>query len=747
MKTFRILFCITAIALMLFACSKDDNNETIPEKENTENVDDLVVLDNLSDDIKDMITNNENLTYKDIQDRIKDNKDIESSEVEDDVMCIYMKNGLQLQVDLEGNSLLADNEESEYDDVDIDKLVDEISEALEINEDEEEVYNSPARINSSVESANAKHTPMNAPNNSKTRILQRNNVLIWAPWEGHDNNLNNFHSALTQAMNGFQAKLGINEYTYKSDRMLSSNMHPKIDDLNSFSNYGLVILICHGTPKGQLAIPKTAYWAGLFNQSIKEHIKNQKIGDKATYRLDNGLVGEFICKKGSKPDTKTEVCEGLLLEPKFPDLSNTILWTCMCYAAAPGSVIQAAASKSNVADFMGANNVVTGTVAFSAMQVWAAQFFNKGLGGASSDDAFNNIANSSFKSIKISAGANNCFFYKDRDKSGAFLQKSKGYLLAYKLTPIPKQSKTDRYPVANVYTPASMNPNNGRRVKALAQEASTSQISAGFYITNKNTGQSQLVPFSENDKVKSATNGIITRLLITGNTDNLEEGEYKYKTYLKIGSDISYSEQEYTFKVNRSLCPDNNHPHAIDLGIGTKWACCNVGANSPEAYGGYYAWGETSEKSVYTDETYKYFDNAAYQNGKNWADRFQSLGSDIAGTSYDVAHVKWGGKWKMPSLDQIDSLLDKCTWHWEQLNGVSGQMVTGPNGNSVFLPATGDRCNDTTYYVGRYGYYWSSTQGPYFSYRAYSFYFDSSNAYVDGGNVRSGGRTVRPVTE
>lgn len=746
MKSIHFFAFIAALVLMLFACSKDDNSENIPEKENTDNVDDLVVLENLSDDIKDMITNNENLTYKDIQDRIKDNKDIESSEVEDDVMCIYMKNGLQLQVDLEGNSLLADNEDSEYDNVDIDKMVDEISKALEINEDEEdETYNSPARINSSVESAKATHTPMKAPNNSKTRRLQSNNVLIWAPWHGHDNNLNKFHSALIQTMNVFQTKLGINNYTYKSDITFSDRMHPVIEDLNSFSNYGLVILVCHGTPKGQLAIPKTAYWKGLFNQSIQEHINDHKIGEKNRYLLDNGLVGEFICKKALKDGYKTEVCEAILLEPKFPDLSNTILWTCMCYAAAPGSVIQAAANKSNVADFMGANNVVTGTVAFSAMQVWAAQFFNKGLGGASSDDAFNNIANSSFESIEISAGANNCFFYKDRDVSGSFLQKSKGYLLVYKLIPIPKQSKNGRNPMANGYAPASMNPNNGRRVKALAQEASTSQISAGFYITNKNTGESQFVPFSAKDKVKSATNGIITRLLITGNTDNLEIGEYNYKTYLKIGGDIIYSEQECTFKVEKPLCPDNNHPHAIDLGIGTKWACCNVGANSPEAYGGYYAWGETSEKSVYTNETYKYFDYVAYENGREWAYCFQSLGPDIAGTPYDVAHVKWGGKWKMPRLDQINSLLDKCTWHWEQLNGVSGQMVTGPNGKSIFLPAAGfNNLGGGSY---SHSSYWSSTQDP--DQLSYAYVIDFENIRSDA-SVRVGrptGLPVRPVIE
>lgn len=88
-------------------------------------------------------------------------------------------------------------------------------------------------------------------------------------------------------------------------------------------------------------------------------------------------------------------------------------------------------------------------------------------------------------------------------------------------------------------------------------------------------------------------------------------------------------------------CPDDNHPHMIDLGLpsGTKWACCNVGATKPEEYGGYYTWGETEEKSVYDWSTCKYWTDS---NGDGYADdyEFTNLGSDIAGTGYDVAHVK-----------------------------------------------------------------------------------------------------------
>ena len=130
-------------------------------------------------------------------------------------------------------------------------------------------------------------------------------------------------------------------------------------------------------------------------------------------------------------------------------------------------------------------------------------------------------------------------------------------------------------------------------------------------------------------------------------------------------------------------CPDENHPHIIDLGLpsGTKWACCNVGADKPEAYGGKYAWGETNEKSNCNWNTYIHCDGSEVT--------CHDLGFDIAGTQNDVAHVQWGGSWVMPSLEQMNELLDNCSSEWTTLNGINGYKFTATNGGSVFLPAAG----------------------------------------------------------
>lgn len=184
------------------------------------------------------------------------------------------------------------------------------------------------------------------------------------------------------------------------------------------------------------------------------------------------------------------------------------------------------------------------------------------------------------------------------------------------------------------------------------------------------------------------------------------------------------------------LCPDSNHPHMIDLGLpsGTKWACCNVGASKPEDCGSYYAWGELTEKSSTTWDNYQY---------GTW-ETVQNIGSDISGSQYDVAHVKWGGLWKMPTYSQIKELVNNCSYEWTELNGMNGYLFKGSNCNSIFLPATG-RQWEGVYGIGIGANYWSSTLNAAEIHSAYILGFDNSGVSWDGG--RAGGRSVRPVSK
>ena len=186
---------------------------------------------------------------------------------------------------------------------------------------------------------------------------------------------------------------------------------------------------------------------------------------------------------------------------------------------------------------------------------------------------------------------------------------------------------------------------------------------------------------------------------------------------------------------------------AIDLGLSVKWASCNVGATKPEEYGGYYAWGETEEKSNYSWSTYKYC-NGTYDSMTKYCTESDHGTVDNITTlepEDDVAHVKWGGSWRMPTKAEQDELRDKCTWTWTTLNGVNGYCVTGPNGNSIFLSAAGCRYGTEVSGQGSYGFYLSSSLDSGYSDLAYDLGFYSSN--YDWGYGRYGGRSVRPVSE
>ncbi len=175
----------------------------------------------------------------------------------------------------------------------------------------------------------------------------------------------------------------------------------------------------------------------------------------------------------------------------------------------------------------------------------------------------------------------------------------------------------------------------------------------------------------------------------------------------------------------------NGHEY-VDLGLSVKWARCNVGASSPSDYGNYYAWGEIRTKSEYTEN-----------NSVTYGRRKRS----IAGNSqYDAARANWGGTWRLPTTSEIYELISKCTRVWTTMNGKSGYKVTGPNGNSIFLPAAGYGDGTSLYYAGSDGYYWSATPSEGDTGSAYYLDFGSGH-FGWGWYGRGRGRSVRPVSK
>ncbi len=175
-----------------------------------------------------------------------------------------------------------------------------------------------------------------------------------------------------------------------------------------------------------------------------------------------------------------------------------------------------------------------------------------------------------------------------------------------------------------------------------------------------------------------------------------------------------------------------NYHEWIDLGLpsGLKWASCNMGASSPTDIGGYYSWGEISTKNEYWQE--------------NSVTRERALG-DIAGNSqFDAPRALWGSTWRLPTKAEMDELVFQCSWRWTVQNGVPGYTITGPNDNSIFLPAGGFITGVTVSRKGVFGYYWTTEPMANSAY-AYGLYFNESG-YEVGGCDRSLGVCVRPVT-
>lgn len=237
----------------------------------------------------------------------------------------------------------------------------------------------------------------------------------------------------------------------------------------------------------------------------------------------------------------------------------------------------------------------------------------------------------------------------------------------------------------------------------------------------------------------------------TGNTYDVEltglsdATTYYYQAYTYFNGRYYKGEiKSFTTEKESSYlsCPDDHHPHLIDLGLpsGTKWACCNVGASNPEGYGNYYAWGETHPKSVYIWETYQY----GYYNYDGDSSHMVNIGSDIAGTDYDAATVNWGAPWCMPSLEQCKELINNCTFSWTTQNGVYGRKLTGKNSGTIFLPAAGRRWDSSLESEGSGGNYWSSSfnENPL---RAYYLWFGIRGLMYTDYIARSFGHTVRPV--
>ncbi len=194
----------------------------------------------------------------------------------------------------------------------------------------------------------------------------------------------------------------------------------------------------------------------------------------------------------------------------------------------------------------------------------------------------------------------------------------------------------------------------------------------------------------------------------------------------------------------------------VDLGLpsGFLWATCNIGANAPEEYGDYFAWGETQMKTTYNWSTYQYCNGSQntltkYCNKANYGYNGFTDNLTTLQLSDDAARANWGGNWRMPTKEDFQELYNNTTVTYTQQGGVNGLLFTAANNNSLFLPAAGGRSGDEPYDAGDCGHYWSSSLNTGSPSEAWQFFFGFFGS--DYFNVtcynRDNGFTVRPVRE
>jgi len=178
----------------------------------------------------------------------------------------------------------------------------------------------------------------------------------------------------------------------------------------------------------------------------------------------------------------------------------------------------------------------------------------------------------------------------------------------------------------------------------------------------------------------------------------------------------------------------------IDLGLpsGRLWAKCNLGASSPEEYGSYFAWGETTDKTTYSWSTYTHYKDSVFTKYTS------SDGLSTLDATDDAATARLGVNWRMPTKAEFDELLNNCTATFTTSNGINGYLFTGPNGNSIFLPMAGGRDGEGLLSGGKSGFYWLSSLYSDDTDYAWGFLIDSESRYATS-YYRMYGQTIRPV--
>ena len=513
-RPINLFFLLLMMTTLSISCTKDSD---VGEggRHSSSSSDSLLrgeeLYNQVADELYDYLYNHDGATIHDIQEQLKKYSSLVTSEVKDNILYLTIDSIYEQVCDPYGMTCPIGNEDFTEETEDFEKLMTEIHDALYPDE-----ADSHTRSGSLWDFSIGK---------SSTRaegadvILTKHELYVWDPWQAK--------------------RADFNSMTHMTDNDIKDGR--TLNDMKTFGNYDIVLLICHGASDGCIGVPQNS----AYLNELEDPALNLK------FRIDyiDGSIG-------TGPNaTKAYILKKSALE-KFliGNLSETILWTSMCFANASGSVLKSRAKELGVPAFAGADKTVYMN---GKPQVWLGTFANY---------FYNNeyplyAGTCAQRTFKASSNDAPVTVRYDRPENGVY---SFEYYKHIQYKPLVEvQKEVENQPRARIVTSskslraASANPTRGLG----ATRTSSNNISAGFWIRDKETKEITEIEFNsstvkqygdmyyypkEPNKEKE-----IVRIEVLGNTDDLDEGTYEYKTYLEIDGKKEYSEETYEFEVKR----------------------------------------------------------------------------------------------------------------------------------------------------------------------------------------------------
>ena len=658
---------------LFFSCSKDSvegSNPIVEEQGIT-----LAESEATRLSVKNLMESSQNISLADFVTEAKKLKNIKDAIIEDSLVYLTTTAGGSICVDLYGSSL----RKQDYEEYSVDtcgtyiqKYIDAIEEQYKDSISDGVEYDPIEGDSIDVSYGDEEDVITTRATLHHRKILNKRRIAVWSPWPGFKEDDEILFSKIAE-------RAHIN-YT------IITNYSPS--SFKTFGNYDLVFIGAHGSEDGAVFIPMdcSPYYENkyVFTENGEEKI------DLASLTRDGlgyGLINHY-----------GKTVEAMILNKRFFDanlsnLSNTIICTSICYGGHRNSQLLQSALNKGCPEFYGGDKPVTGVGPISFFMYYLPMFAE----GASAKKAFEiGKANMIKGNYNYNRYGNTNVTYFNPYITGVREVKDKSAILGVKF-----QFSLD--------IPGSVNSETANQY--------------GIYLENLG----KYIPLSNSNVINQATttlyNSVCAYYANVKIDDLTPNTNYRYRSYVIVGNKVTFSDTAESFKTellsheesgqeSYLSCPDDNHPHAINLGLpsGTKWACCNVGASKPEEPGGFYAWGETNEKAEYTMSNCQRYDY------EHWNTDFHF--NEIAGSQYDVAHVSWGQGWYLPSYKQCIELLKNCYFSDYDLNR-NYKAAVGKNGGWIIFPIRKFR-DDVHNTSPRDGYYWSSSR----------YYYSAREAYM-----------------